>query len=120
MCNFAARHMDPELMGRYMAAATGNQNFADADYLWQAADRAFNLERMFNVREGFGRKDDVYPARFTEETMSKGSAAGYVFEADTLLADYYQARGWDPETGNPKNETLTKLGLEYCINVEVA
>ena len=115
MCNFASRHMDPGLMGRYLTAATGNKTFEDPDYLWHAADRAFNLERMFNVREGFGRKDDVYPARFSEETMTKGSAAGYVFEAETLLADYYQARGWDADTGIPKDETLTKLGLEACI-----
>jgi aldehyde:ferredoxin oxidoreductase len=115
MCNFASRHMDPELMGRYLKAATGVAKFADVGYLWLAAERVFNLERMFNVREGFRKKDDRFPARFTEETMSKGAAAGHRFEATILRGDYYRARGWDLETGIPTKETLARLGLEYCM-----
>jgi aldehyde:ferredoxin oxidoreductase len=30
-----------------------------------------------------------------------------------MLAAYYQARGWDTETGMPVAETLARLGLDW-------
>jgi len=99
--------------GRLMAAATGVNDFTDVDYLWLVGERIYNLERMFNAREGFDRKDDVFPKRFTEETLPTGRSAGYIFEADQLLSDYYQARGWDVNTGNPTKAKLDKLGLGF-------
>jgi aldehyde:ferredoxin oxidoreductase len=68
---------------------------------------------MFNIREGFGRKDDVFPDRFTRETMPNGPSADQVFEAEPLLNDYYQVRGWDPETGIPSGVKLNELGLDF-------
>lgn len=32
-------------------------------------------------------------------------------DVETLLDEYYGARGWDPETGNPTEEKLQELGL---------
>ena len=29
-----------------------------------------------------------------------------------MLEDYYRARGWDPSTGIPTQETLAMLGLD--------
>ena len=29
-----------------------------------------------------------------------------------LVRSYHEERGWDPETGKPKEETLLRLGLE--------
>ena len=115
MCNFAGRFVDPALLGRLLAAATGVEEQADPEHLWLVAERIFNLERMFNAREGFGAKDDVLPERFMKEPLPQGPAQGQVLEAEELLADYYRARGWDPGTGNPTGETLVRLGLEWTI-----
>jgi len=79
------------------------------------AERVFNLERMFNVREGFGRKDDVCPERFLKEPMPDGPSAGQIFEAEQLLEDYYRVRGWDSKTGIPSEAKLKELGLEFTI-----
>ena len=91
-------------------------DFADTAYLWKVGEKIFNLERMFNVREGFGRKDDVFPRRFTGEPMPDGPSAGQVFEAEPLLADYYRVRGWNVKTGIPSRATLNKVGLGFTIS----
>ncbi|MBW2065126.1 MAG: aldehyde ferredoxin oxidoreductase C-terminal domain-containing protein, partial [Deltaproteobacteria bacterium] len=115
MCSFAARYFDHELFGRMLSSATGYQQFLDPAFLLLVGERIVNLERMFNYGEGFDRKDDVYPSRFTQDPLLDGPAAGQVFEADLLLQDYYKVRGWDPETGIPTRDKLWELGLEYTL-----
>ncbi|MFH0942423.1 MAG: aldehyde ferredoxin oxidoreductase family protein [Chloroflexota bacterium] len=100
-----------DLYGRLLVAATGIKDFSDPDYLWLVGDRINNLERLFNVREGFGRKDDAMPRRITGQTLPEGPSAGQRFEAEELLDDYYQARGWDLKTGVPTKKKLKELGL---------
>jgi len=77
-------------------------------------ERIVNLERLFIAREGITRKDDVLPKRFLEEPLPKGSgpSTGSVLELDIMLDEYYQARGWDLETGLPEEDKLKELGLE--------
>lgn len=107
--------MTPEVYRMLISAATGIEDFADPAYLWRVGERIFNLERMFNVREGFSSKDDVFPSRLTKESMPAGPSAGQVFEAETLLVDYYRARGWDVKTGIPTAAKLNELGLGFAI-----
>ena len=33
-----------------------------------------------------------------------------------IMPEYYEARGWDPETGMPTAETLEALGLSDLLN----
>lgn len=82
----------------------------DPEELMMTGDRICNIERLFNIREGFTRKDDTLPPRLLEEPMSDGSAKGHVVELETLLDDYYGVRGWDSE-GIPTKEVLDRLGL---------
>lgn len=114
LCVFAATILTPELYGKLLSTVTGIKDFADPAYLWRAGERIFNLERMFNVREGFSKKDDVYPERITKEAMASGPSAGQVFEIEPLLKDYYQARGWD-ENGIPGQAKLNELGLGFTL-----
>jgi len=103
-----------ETYGSLISAATGIEDFANPAYMWMVGERIFNLERMFNVREGFGKKDDVFPARLTNEPLPAGPSAGQVFEAETLLSDYYKERGWNLETGVPTVGKLKELGLDFA------
>jgi aldehyde:ferredoxin oxidoreductase len=80
----------------------------------QIGERIVNLERLFIAREGITRKDDTLPKRFLEEPLPEGSgpSTGSVVELDIMLDEYYQARGWDLETGLPKEDKIKELGLD--------
>jgi len=62
---------------------------------------------------GFGRKDDMPPARFYEEPIPSGPTEGRLItkeQMNRLLDDYYALRGWDSE-GHPTPQKLAELGL---------
>ncbi|MFC1952444.1 aldehyde ferredoxin oxidoreductase family protein [Chloroflexota bacterium] len=117
LCSFipSMNMLTVETFGKLLSAATGITDFADIAYLWQVGERIFSLERMFNVREGFTSKDDVFPKRLTTEPMPGGPSKGYIFEAEALLSEYYRARGWDAKTGIPTDTKLKELGLSFAI-----
>jgi aldehyde:ferredoxin oxidoreductase len=116
-CSFgAATGFTPELRGELLVAATGFNEFGAPAYLDQIGERIICLERSFNVREGFSRKDDTLPARMlTEPLKNAGPSTGQVIQKlDTLLDEYYQAFGYIRQ-GIPSIEKLTQLGLEWVI-----
>jgi aldehyde:ferredoxin oxidoreductase len=113
LCGFPAcfNWMSPEHYARLLVAATGIEEFSDVDYILKAGERTYNIEKAFNTREGFERKDDCLPERFIKEPVPDGPSKGQVFEMDILLDDYYKARGWDIETGLPTAGKMEELGL---------
>jgi len=82
----------------------------DEPSLRQAGERIWNLERLFNLREGFTRKDDTLPRRLVKEAIKGKDGKLHTVDIERLLDDYYAARGWDQE-GVPLPETLERLGL---------
>jgi aldehyde:ferredoxin oxidoreductase len=85
--------------------------------LVKLGERAYNLARVFNVREGVTRADDTLPPRLFEEPLTEGPAAGKVNEnLPAMLDKYYELRGWDKATGKPTPEKLRELGLEEYIS----
>ena len=111
LCYFA--YGFPDLSGDVPAlfeAATGYK-FGIQDFL-RCGERSFNVKRMFNAREGLGKKDDVLPERFTHHALSSGKSKGLVARTAEMLGEYYQLRGWDAQTGWPTREKLLELSLE--------
>ena len=83
-------------------------------------ERINNLARLFNIREGLGRKDDTLPYKVMhmpvpDEGPSKGAYVSQE-ELDLLLDDYYEARGWTEE-GIPTIEKLKELGMDDLIHI---
>jgi aldehyde:ferredoxin oxidoreductase len=81
-------------------------------------DAIVNLSKCFNIREGATRADDHPPMRFFEQPHTRGPAKDFTLDEkgfQTLLSGYYEARGWDKETGIPTDATLKKLGLDFVI-----
>jgi aldehyde:ferredoxin oxidoreductase len=74
-----------------------------------------NVEKAFNIlHAGFSRLDDYPPARFFEEPIAQGPAAGFKLEREKwghLLEEYYEMHHWDKETGFPARECLEGLDL---------
>jgi len=95
-----------------LVMATGFKEFADPAYVERIGERTLCLERCFNVREGFNRKDDTLPKRMrTEPLQNAGPATGQVFKnLDGLLDEYYDALGYT-RNGIPSAEKLNQLGL---------
>lgn len=88
-----------------------------ATELMTIGERANNLCRCFDAREGIGRKDDYLPPRFTEEPLPDGPSKGHRIpkeELERMLNDYYELRGWDKKTGNPTKEKLKELDLGFA------
>lgn len=114
ICGFPACFgwISPEIYAQLLVAATGIEEFGDIQYLITAGERIYNLERLFNIREGFQSKDDYLPERFIKEPVTDGASKGQIFEMEILLRDYYSARGWDILTGVPQREKLEELGLQ--------
>lgn len=76
-------------------------------------ERIWNLARLFNVREGFSRKDDRLPRKFFIQPLVGGPTDGVKVpeeEFEKALEEYYMLRGWTSQ-GIPKEETLKKLDL---------
>lgn len=103
----------PTRLTKLMNLTTG------ADYtpesIMQAADRVFNLERMFLIRAGFTGKDDTLPPRMLHEPLPSGPAKGCVVKLDEMLPEFYQLQGWD-KNGIPTPEKLAELGLSEIVN----
>ena len=77
-------------------------------------ERCYNLERLFNLREGLTAADDSLPERLTKtpQPARNGTAkANYVVPLEKMLKQYYKVRGWD-SAGIPKKQTLKRLKIE--------
>jgi aldehyde:ferredoxin oxidoreductase len=100
-----------EPYARMMRAITGWD--VSVEEIERAGERIVNLERLFNVREGVRRKDDVLPWRVMHEPIPDGPSAGMYCppeELSAMLDRYYLLRGWDAD-GVPTGERLGALGL---------
>lgn len=100
--------------GELLVAATGFKEFADPDCADKAGERTLCLERCFNVREGFDRKDDALPKRIrTEPLANAGPATGQTFkDLDGLLDEFYEVLGYTRQ-GIPSQAKLKELGLDW-------
>ena len=93
-----------------LAAATGWD--LEVDELERIGERIWNLERLFGVREGLRRADDLPPARM-HQPISNGPAEGERLDPEKfaqMLDEYYELRGWGLD-GVPGQKKLTELGL---------
>ncbi len=113
LCNFADTNITDQLIIDLLISGTGKKDFVDSNYLRTVGERIVCLERCFNIREGFDRKDDYLPERFlTEPLKNAGPATGeYYRKYDTLLDEYYKELGYN-KNGCPEMATLKRLDLE--------
>jgi aldehyde:ferredoxin oxidoreductase len=98
-------------------AATG-WNMTMEDILL-IGERATNMARVFNAREGFTRKDDTLPERiFTG--LENGPLQGNALpreDFEQALTTLYELKGWNPETGTPTRERLESLSLDWAVEM---
>ena len=81
------------------------------EYL-KIGERTICVQRAFNAREGFDRKDDTLPKRILSEPVKGGKYDGQrIKNFDAMLDEYYQESGFDKKTGWPTRDKLEELNL---------
>ena len=99
---------------RLFEAATGVE--LDYQEFVKAGERLMNMDRLFNVREGFSRKDDHVPYRMANEDVPHfGYKKIDQVTLDGMLDEYYTANGWDLQSSVPTRLKLEELGLTDTI-----
>ena len=126
---------DSTLEARTFKAVTGNE--IDGDALLKFGETIFNQQRAILLREGLnpGKDDTIADFNFTDPVQSvfmndevlvpgEGdivlSRKGHVLDRDVfnkMRDEFYQLRGWDPETGYPEKEKLHELRLSDLVDV---
>lgn len=111
LCLFGVSIGGKPPVAQWLNAATGWELSFD-DYL-EVGRRIKSLRQAFNVREGVRPRDTHMTARARgNPPLDDGPLAGLTPDFDGLTADFYEAMGWDPETGAPTAETVARLGIE--------
>lgn len=113
LCYFA--NVAPETVLELVNAACGLD--WDLSELIRSGERAWNLKRAINHRLGLTGRNDRLPKALLvpyadDDPFGKN---GYLPDFKAMLAAYYAARGWDPQTGFPKPEKLNEIGLDWLV-----
>jgi aldehyde:ferredoxin oxidoreductase len=114
VCKFTNMAASEEYFARVLAAVSG-MDFSTGELI-RVGERVYNLERLFNNRQGFTRADDTLPPRLLNEPSPDGPSKGWVSHLEPMLEEYYRSRGWDQQ-GVPKPRKLEELGLANLVEV---
>ena len=107
VCRFTNFAWTVDDYAELVSAGTGIE-FSGRDLL-RLGERIYNLERLFNLREGFTAKDDTLPPRFFKP-LPEGGSRNRVVHLEEMLKEYYKLRGWNKK-GQPTKATLKKLDI---------
>ena len=116
-CSFASSWYKDDVHYRHILSAITGLEWTDEEFN-KAGTRIFNLEKMFNYREGFRREDDTIPEKFFNNEFSYGDHKGAIVERDEFnenLDEYYQSRGWNKKTSKPEDKVLKDLDLGFTV-----
>lgn len=108
VCKFTNMGVADEYFARVLSAVTGIE-YTTGDMI-RVGERVWNLERLYNLREGFTREDDSLPPRLLNEAPSEGPSKGWVVHLEPMLKEYYRGRAWN-ENGVPQPKKLAELEL---------
>jgi aldehyde:ferredoxin oxidoreductase len=86
------------------------------DGMIEAGTRVATLLHAFNIREGFKPSDFAMPRRAAgDPQFTVGPFANRTIDFEVLKKGYYDAMGFDYETGTISEERLAKLGLDRLV-----
>jgi len=100
LCRFYRDLYQWEALSEMIKAVTGLD--LDKNSMRKIAGRISDETRLFNIREGLLPSDDRLPVRFHRESLPETGKTITPEDMESLLKDYYKARGWDAE-GRPQN-----------------
>ncbi len=88
-----------------------------AEEIYRVGERGYNMERLYNIREGLTRDGDKLVDRYHDEPTPLGLPVvrGRSIDRDKfkiMIDEYYQHHGWD-KNGVPTIKKLKALGLAH-------
>ncbi|MGV9173453.1 MAG: aldehyde ferredoxin oxidoreductase family protein [Promethearchaeia archaeon] len=108
LCTFGGWALGLDFYARFLHAITGKEY--NVTNLTRIGERIYTLEKLYNLQEGLGKKDDTLPPRFLEKPFEQGPSKGHVVPLEKMRDQYYYVRKWD-EQGVPSQELLDELEL---------
>ena len=105
----------PEDCVKLVKTITGWNDFT-IDEMLLVGERRLNMLRAFNSREGIDRTADKLPRKFYKTLQGDGPSSGVALDIEEIMQAqewYYEMSGWNPDSGNPTQDTLKRLGLEW-------
>jgi aldehyde:ferredoxin oxidoreductase len=111
-CRFHEFVTPREFYPAYIKAASGID--LDLPGFYSLGEKIWNLEKLFNLKSGLGRADDILPERCYKDKVKGDSSESSVIDYDRwqdMLSEYYELRGWNYD-GIPGGDILKKLDLE--------
>jgi aldehyde:ferredoxin oxidoreductase len=109
LCMFSAFVSPPDSLNTLLEASTG-WSFKQEDS-HRAGVRILTMRHVFNLREGLKPADFVIPPRVVGKPPQKeGPNAGRTIDHRALGNNFFDALGWDKETGKPGRGVLEMLG----------
>ena len=116
LCKFGARNAFANSWDNFVSLANAATGLGyTVDGLKQVGARSWTVERLFNLREGLGKKDDTLPDRFFTLPIHDGPSKGAVVNREDFEREidaYYRLWGWDAN-GVPTKEALEALGITF-------
>src|SRR5262249_1441919 len=84
--------------------------------LLETGERIFLQKRLFNLACGSGPWDDTMPPRMLELPRDIGTDGGKSLPPfQSMLAEYYRLREWDPETAAISDPVIPNRALPHRI-----
>jgi aldehyde:ferredoxin oxidoreductase len=101
------RTFGPELFSFGLRATLGLE--LTPEEVLKAAERIWNIQHLFNLREGETIEEWTFPDLFYQQDAGRGVL--YQEKVKETLTRYLIARGWDSDTTFPCAKKLEELGL---------
>ena len=116
LCNFADSNVTLELIAELYETATGIKALQDETSFHTVGRRIVCLERLFNIKEGLNRKDDILPQRFLSEPLKNAgpSTGEYYKNFEELLDEYYTYMEFEKD--GTISSLIKKLGLQEFLD----
>ena len=117
LCMFASMMAPATVLPEYLTLTMGSK-FTMEDLL-EIGERIANLRIAFNLREGIRNRESFkLPGRIIgQPPLADGPTRGVTVDNETQIKEYYQAMGWNPETGVPRKALFERLGLGFAAEV---
>jgi aldehyde:ferredoxin oxidoreductase len=112
-CLFGVDSMPLDFVGCMNAITGWGLDYAE---IVETGNRITTLLHGFNLREGFKPEDFTLPERARgNPPQQTGKLEGVTIDSEGLKRQFYEAMGFDPQTGAIERERLAALGLDDVL-----